>query len=70
MLELSGARGRWAIEIKRSLAVTLSRGFHAARADLAPARTFIVHAGDDRYPLAEGIEAIGLRQLVESVAAL
>ena len=63
VLELPGRRGRWAIEIKRALAISLSRGFHAARAALKPDRSFVVYPGLDRYPLADGIEAIGLREL-------
>lgn len=58
------------IEIKRSLAVTLSRGFHSARADLTPARTFVVHAGADRYPLPDGVEAIGLPELTATLSEL
>ncbi len=54
---------RWAIEIKRSLSAKMSRGFHHALADLKPSRAFIVHAGDDRYPLSNEVEAIGLRDL-------
>jgi len=54
---------RWAIEIKRSLAAKMSRGFHMALADIAPSRAFVVHAGDDRYPLSKAVEAIGVREL-------
>lgn len=59
----------WAIEVKRSLAPRLSRGFHVARDDLKPARSFVVYAGMDMYPLQEGVEAIGVRALAELVAA-
>jgi len=54
---------RWAIEIKRSLSAKVSRGFHMALADIAPSRAFVVHAGDDRYPLSKAVEAIGVREL-------
>ncbi len=53
----------WAIEIKRSLSAKVSRGFHNAREDLRPARSFVVHAGDDRYPVSASLEAIGLKAL-------
>jgi predicted AAA+ superfamily ATPase len=53
----------WAVEIKRGLAGKLGRGFYQAYADLKPERAFVVHAGLDRYPVAEGIEAISLRAL-------
>ena len=42
---------RWAIEIKRSLSARVGRGFHLACADVEPARAFVVHAGDNRYPV-------------------
>ncbi len=54
---------QWAVEIKRSLAPKLERGFHAACADLAPARKFVVYPGTERYRLAADIEAISLADL-------
>lgn len=54
---------RWIVEIKRGLSAKLARGFHQAYRDLAPERAFAVHAADDRYPIAEGIEAIGICEL-------
>lgn len=58
---------RWAIEIKRSLATKVRRGFHLACADIEPTRAFVVHAGDDRYPVAQGVEAIGVRELAQTL---
>ena len=54
----------WAVEVKRSLAPKVSRGFHAACADVKPVKAFVVHAGDDRFPIAQSIEGIGLVELV------
>ena len=68
LLELPGRHGLLAVEIKRSLSATPSKGFHNARDDLKPTRSFIVHAGDERYPIATDIEAIGLREMAELVA--
>lgn len=59
----------WAVEIKRSLAPKVERGFHLACADLRPARRLLVYPGSDRYPAAEGIEAIGLEELMRELAA-
>lgn len=53
----------WAVEVKRSLKPHATRGFHAACADLAPAKRFIVYPGRERYPLGEGIEAVPLQDL-------
>lgn len=48
----------WAIEIKRSLAPRLERGFHSACADLKPARKLVIYPGAETYRLAEDIEAM------------
>jgi predicted AAA+ superfamily ATPase len=48
----------WAIEIKRSLAPKLERGFHAACADLKPSRKLVVYPGEESYRLAADIEAM------------
>ena len=56
---------RWAIEVKRGLAPKLGKGFHQARLDLAPDRTFVVIPAEERYPLGDGIEVIGVRELAE-----
>ena len=54
---------RWAVEIKRSLSARIGRAFHLSCEALEPARAFVVHAGDKRYPLSENVEAIGVREL-------
>ena len=69
VLELPGG-ALWAIEVKFNRAPKLARGFHEARADLKPAKTFVVSSGADRYPLADGIEVIGLRELTAELAGL
>ncbi len=46
----------WAIEVKRSLAPTLERGFHQACADLKPERRIVIYPGSESYPLREGVE--------------
>ena len=58
----------WAIEIKRSLSPKVSRGFHLACEDVKPVRRFLVHAGDNRFPVSQNLEAIGIRQLVEEIS--
>ena len=63
VLELPGSRAPWAIEIKRGLSGALGRGFRNAVEDIRPERCFVVTAGTDRYPVAEDVEAIGLREM-------
>jgi predicted AAA+ superfamily ATPase len=59
---------RWAIEIKRGLTAKPERGFHQACEDLKPARRFVVYSGEMRYPVSDNLEAIGLRELAETLA--
>lgn len=67
LLALPGGR-RWAVEIKSGLSPRLEKGFHFARQDLKPEKSFVVYSGDDRYPLGEDTEAIGLRELAAILA--
>ena len=69
VLDLPGGL-RWAIEIKRSSAPKLSKGFHQARADLEPERCFVVYAGGERYPLLAVVEAIGIAELAMQLQQL
>lgn len=50
----------WAVEIKRSSAPKLSRGFYEACKDIKATHKWVVNAKNDRYPLSEGVEVIGL----------
>ena len=68
VLDMGGRRGLWAIEIKRGTAPKIEKGFRLARADIEPARSFIVHSGEDRYPKGDGIEAIGLAEMLGEFA--
>jgi uncharacterized protein len=70
VLELGGRHGLWMLEIKRSLAPKIEKGLHVAIGDLKPRKTFIVYAGQERYPLADGVEAIGVREAAALLAAL
>ena len=70
VLELPGRAGIWAIEIKHSLAPKLSKGFHHARADLKSARAFVAYAGEERFPIAEDVEVIGVRELAQVLNSL
>jgi len=60
----------WVIEIKRGLAAKLERGFHQACQDLQPAQAFVVYSGEERYPVAAGVEAIGIREMATVLASL
>lgn len=67
LLEIPGKRGPWAIEIKRGLSARLGKGFHHAREDVRPERAFVVHPGEERYPISKDVEAVGLREMVSII---
>lgn len=67
LLKLPGRRQPWAIEIKRGLAPKLERGFHAACETVRPERRLVVYSGEERFPLAEGVEAMPLIDLCEAL---
>ena len=60
----------WAVEIKRGLAPRLGKGFHHARQDLNPTRSFVVYSGIERYPRNEAVEVIGLGELASLLATV
>ena len=72
ILEFQSSEGKqvWAIEIKRSLKPTVTRGFHSACEDIKPHRKLLVYSGDDSYPIKNGIQVIGLKQIMQEVAKL
>lgn len=68
VLETGGRR--LAVEIKRSTAPRLTKGFHTACDDIQPDQAFAVHPGADRFPLGQGVEAISLHALCQELASL
>lgn len=56
-----------AVEIKRSTSPTLSRGFNLARDVLKPRVSYLVHGGVETWPMAEGVTAIGLVDLMRKL---
>lgn len=69
LVKLPGHRKAWAIEIKRGLAPKLERGFHVACDTVKPERRLVVYGGRERFPIAEGTEAIALIDLCAELAA-
>ena len=57
----------WAIEIKRTTAPKVSRGFHLAIADIKADRRILVYAGEREVPIAEGLRATPLDVAVEQL---
>jgi hypothetical protein len=59
----------WVIEIKRSSAPTVSRGFHQAGIDVGAKRKLLVAPVDNAYPMREGIDVMSPRAAARLLAA-
>ncbi|MDP4131140.1 MAG: ATP-binding protein [Bacteroidota bacterium] len=58
---------KWAIEIKRNSIPAVSKGFYIACEDIQPQRRYVVYSGKDRFPLAQGVTAIPLFELMQEI---
>ncbi len=68
LLVFSGVE-KWAIEIKRSSAPSIKKGFYIACDDVQPDKRFVVYAGTDEFSLGTNttaISLIGLMQLLKN----
>ena len=66
ILEFSGQE-KWAIEIKRSSAPALSKGFHISCEDIQADRKFVIYSGKDRFPMGEDVTAISLADMMQEI---
>jgi predicted AAA+ superfamily ATPase len=57
----------WAIEIKSGLKPGLGKGFHHALEDIQPQKSFVVYAGNTRFPVTSQTEAISLGEMVNEL---
>ena len=69
LLELPGHRQPWAIEIKRGLAPKIDRSFHLACESVRRERRLVVYGGVERFPLADGVEAVSLVDVCRELSA-
>jgi len=60
----------WAIEVKRSSAPSVERGFYSACADLDPQERFVVYPGTERFPLDNSTDAIGVVALAKALQSV
>ena len=60
----------WAIEIKRSLAPKLERGFHEACEVLSPTSRFVVYPGMEQFSLSNDVIAISLPKLMKKLRSM
>ena len=61
-------RAPWAIEIKRSLAPKLEKGFYHACEDVKPEARFLVYPGAEEFALKSDTIAINVSDLVQKIA--
>jgi predicted AAA+ superfamily ATPase len=59
----------WVIEIKRSSAPRVSKGFYLAASDLGASRKLVVAPVLQSYPMKEGIEVLNPLQAAQLIAA-
>ena len=69
LLELPGNQ-LWAVEIKRSSAPTISKGFHLGCADVNVTRAIVVSSANAVFPMAGGVEHVPLLALLQELLAL
>jgi predicted AAA+ superfamily ATPase len=60
----------WAIEIKRSSAPVLSKGFHIACADISARQKFVVYSGEQTFSIGDGIKVISLKDMMRLLLEL
>jgi hypothetical protein len=58
-----------AIEIKRSTAPSVSKGFAIACDDLKIEHRWVVYPGTERFPMRHGTQAVGLVELMQTLRA-
>lgn len=63
----SPANQTWAIEIKRSSAPKLTRGFYEGCKDIGATSKWVITANNDRYPLPGEVEVIGISEFLELI---
>lgn len=69
-LVLDFGHENWAIEIRKSTAPKLTKGFYIACDDLKPARKYVVYGGSEVFQLASDLTAIPLQVLMDEISEL
>lgn len=67
-LVLEGPGGKiWAIEVKRSSAPKVTKGFHLAAKDIKATHKFVIYSGSERFPMAADTEAMGIIEFLHLI---
>ncbi len=70
LIRTSASKPAVAVEFKRSLKCTMTKSFRNAFQDVQPAKGFFVYPGDERYAVAENVQAVPATQLHDILAEL
>lgn len=69
ILEIS-TQEKWAIDIKRSSAPTVTKGFHIASEDVGATKKFIIYPGQESFSIGQGLEIITLVDFMKKVMVI
>jgi predicted AAA+ superfamily ATPase len=61
---------KYAIEIKRSMSPSLSKGFHLGYEDIGATHRFIVYPGKERFPVTNEVSAISLPDMMNELRGI
>ena len=61
---------KWAIEIKRSSAPKIAKGFYSACDDIKPDQAFVVYSGNDQFSMGKNMMAISLVGLMDKLISM
>lgn len=59
---------RYAIEIKRSQAPSVSKGFYLGCEDLQATKQFVVYSGTERFPISKNVTAVSLLEMMSEIS--
>ncbi len=63
----TGSDEKWAIEVKRSMAPSITKGMTIALDDLDINHAFVVYPGTDQFLLNDRVQVVGLASILEIV---
>lgn len=61
---------KYALEIKRSMTPSLSKGFHLGCEDIGATHRFIIYPGKERFPVTKEVTAIPLVEMMEELQGI
>ena len=66
VIEYSTQR-KYAIEIKRSLAPSVSKGFYLGCEDIGATHRYVVYPGEERYPISSEVSVVSLLDMMQEI---